>query len=130
MFGVYSYIFSILFFAGIIVIVSWIFGFHILKRYLRVLLITIIFALIFTLTESAAFAWNAWGYSPDKSFNFKIFGAEAETYIFSIFISLAIAQLVIVWTFYEDKGKSILLQSIKDVLKGTYAFWKREVKIS
>lgn len=127
MFSIYSYLLSILFFAGIPTILVWVFGFHVLKRYLKTIFITLIYGLIFTLIESIALRSRLWSYNPETTFNTKIFGVEVETYVFTIFVSVAISGAVIGWTFYEDKGKPILLQSIKDVLKGTYAFWKRDI---
>lgn len=127
MFGIYSYLLSILFFAGIPTILVWVFGFHVLKRYMKAIFITFIYGLIFTLTESIALRSRIWNYNPEITFNTKIFGVEIETYIFTIFVTIAFSGAVIGWTFYEDKGKPILLQSIKDVLKGTYAFWNKDI---
>ncbi|MBI2029495.1 lycopene cyclase domain-containing protein [Candidatus Gottesmanbacteria bacterium] len=126
MFSHLSYLISIFFFSGIAVVLEWVFGFHVLKKYLKTIFITLIYALFFTLTESVALRSRIWSYNPETTFNTKIFGVEIETYVFTIFVTVTISGVVIAWTFYEDKGKPILLQSIRDVLKGTYAFWNKD----
>lgn len=125
-FGVYSYLISIVIFAGAAVALEWVFGFHLLKKYLKPLVITVIFYLFFPITEAVALKWENWDYSTTNTLHTRILGAEIETYVFTIFVAVAVASAVIAWTFYEDKGKPIMLEALKDVFKGTYAIWRRK----
>lgn len=125
MFGNLSYLISIFCFAGLAIMLEWIFGFNLLKKYLRIILTTIGLVLLSTPTEAIALYLKAWAYTPTHTFNLKLLGAELETYIFVIFIAIAISSATIAWTRYEDLKKNILKQSLIDIFKGTYAIWKK-----
>lgn len=130
MFGSYSYLVSIFMFAGAAVLVEWVFGFHLFKKHLRPILIAVAYSLVITpVGEAVALRWGNWVYSAEHTFDVFIFGAAVETYVFVVFVGVAVASIVVVWTFYEDQKKPLILQSLKDVFRGTYAVWKRSGKV-
>lgn len=120
------YLVSIFCFAGLAIALEWIFGFHLLKKYLSTIFLTTLLGLLLTPAESVALSFKAWAFSSTNTLNSKFLGAEIESYIFAVFTSLAVSSAVIAWTHYEDNGKNILKQSLIDILKGTYAIWKRK----
>lgn len=119
------YLVSIFYFASSAVILEWIFGFHLLKKYLPTIFLTTLLGLLLTPAESVALKFKAWAFSTTNTLNFRFLGAEIESYIFAIFTVIATASAVIAWTHYEDENKNILKQSLIDVFKGTYAIWKK-----
>lgn len=125
MWGIYSYLISILIFAGLVVIFEIIFGFHFFKKYLKAIGFVVLISLILTsLGESAAHNLRLWIYNPERTFSQTLFGAEIESYLWTFFSIIAVSCAVIIWTTYEDEGKNILIQSFKDIFKGTYAIWR------
>lgn len=130
-FGVYSYLVSVFIFAGAAIALELFFGFHLLKKYLRAIVMTVIFYLPFPLTEAVALWWRNWDYNPETTLYTRFLGAEVETYVYALMVAIAVSCAVVAWTFYEDQGKPILLTSLKDVFQGTYAIWHKEkTKIS
>lgn len=126
MWGIYSYLFTIFIFAGFAIFLEVVFGFHFFKKYLKVISFVVLVSLIFTPPgEATAYLMQTWIYNPATTFYKAVFGAEVETYIFSFCVAIAISSAVIIWTSYEDQGKNVLMQSLRDILKGTYAIWKK-----
>lgn len=119
------YLVSIFYFAGSAVILEWIFGFHLLKKYLPTILLTTLLGLLLTPAESVALNFKAWAFSSTNTLNSRFLGAEIESYIFAVFTVIATSSAVVAWTYYEDKNKNILKQSFIDIFKGTYAIWKK-----
>lgn len=120
MFGQFSYLISIVIFAGLAIFLEWFFGFSILKKYIKQIFIVIGISLLLAPTEKVALDIKAWAYNPSHTFNIKLLGAELETYIYVIFIAIAVSSAVIAWTRYEDKGKNILRQTLKDIKAKCY----------
>lgn len=128
MWGNSSYLVSIGVFAGSVVLLEWIFGFHRLKKSIKeIFTATALFVLI-TPIEYAALQLRIWEYNPKTTFNILFLGAEIETYVFSFVVGLAVSSAVVAWTNYEDAGKNIISQSLKDVLSCKYAIWQRKNK--
>lgn len=126
MFGKFSYLVSILIFAGTPVILEFIFGYHFLKHFFKKIAgVVICFLMISPVIEFFALFWNAWGYNREKNLQLIILKSPIETVIFAIFISTAISFAVYAWTFYEDNKKPIFRTSLYDVFHGTYAIWRR-----
>lgn len=126
MWGIYSYSLSIFIFAGLAVVIEVIFGFHLIKKHLKTVGLAVLTLLLLTPPgETAAYLMKTWVYNSKTSFYKEFLGAEVETYIFSFLVAIAISCAVITWTFYEDHGKTILIQSLKDIFKGTYAIWRK-----
>lgn len=127
MWGIYSYLISIFIFAGSAVLLEIIFGFHFFKNYLKTIGFVILVLLPITpLGEFAAYIMRTWIYNPAATLYKSFLGAEVETYVFCILCTIAVSCAVIIWTFYEDEGKNILVQSFKDIFKGTYAIWRKK----
>ncbi len=125
MFGHFTYLVSILIFAGIPVILEVIFVFQLIKPFMKsIFKIIIISLLLVPIWNGAAFLMNAWYFNPERNLNIVIAGDVLETYIFTIFIILVIAFTVYIWSGYEDKKLPILKTSWRDVATGKYAIWK------
>lgn len=125
MFGHFSYLASIVIFAGSAIVLEWTFGFHLLRKFIKLIMLTTCFSLLLVPTEGVALYIKSWRYDPSHTFNILLLGAELETYIFVIFIAVVIASAVIPWTSYEDKGQNIIKQTILDIFSGKYAIWKK-----
>lgn len=125
MFGQFSYLTSILIFAGLAILVVWISGFHLLKKFTKILPVPIIFMLLLTPIEWFALRWKIWSYIPESALNITFLGAELETFVFSLLVATAIASPVIVWSEFEEEGKSVFSESLKHLFRGTYAIWRK-----
>lgn len=122
----WSYLLSVLVFAGMPAGLEFIFGFHLLKPFFGKLIKIIVGALILSpILDYFAFTWQAWLFTPEKNLKIVIAGDVLETYIFTFFIVCAISFAAIVWSDYEDRGLPIVKTSIKDVLTGKYAVWRK-----
>ncbi len=123
----WSYLFSDLIFAAVPAGLELVFGFHLVKPFFGKLAKILIVALILSpILNGIAFSWQAWLYPPEKNLKIIIAGDVLETYIFTFFIVCAISFAVIGWSEYEDRGLPIIETSIKDVLSGKYAIWRKE----
>lgn len=127
--GQYAYLILMLVFAGIPVLLEFIFGYHFFKPFFRkIAKVVLVGVLITPLIEFFALEWNSWEYDPDKHLGFIILKSPIETLILAVLISLAVAFAVTAWTFYEDKGKPIFRTSLYDVFHATYAIWRKNSK--
>lgn len=123
----FSYLLSIIIFSGIPFLLEFIFGYHLLKPFFKSTAKMVIFALLLVpILEGAAFRLNAWQFNPEKNLQIIIFGDVLETYIYTIFVFCAVSFAVYAWSSYEDKGSSIIRTSLKDVLSGKYAIWRKK----
>lgn len=106
---------TIFIFAGTAVLIEWTLGYKKLKEHAKVIYIVIVLGLIATLIgESAALSWRIWLYSQDKIFGI-YFGAAFETFIYTIFIVLAVSSATLIWSDFEDAGKPLLKTTIEEV---------------
>lgn len=125
MFGHFTYLVSILIFAGVPVILEVIFGFQLIKPFVKsVFKMIIISLLLVPVWDGAAFWMRAWYFNPERNLQIVIAGDVLETYIFTIFIVSAISFAVYVWSEYEDKKLPLLKTSWQDIITGKYAIWK------
>ncbi len=116
----FAYLLTVFIFAGIPLLVEIIFGYRLIRKFLRKTLISIIIALILTpILENAAFYLDAWHFSPEKNMGIVIAGDALETYIFTCFDVTAKSFVFYIWTYYENRGLPIIKTSIKDI-------WRRE----
>lgn len=114
-FGIFSYLITIIIFAGAAVLIEWILAFKKLKKYTKIIGVVVILGLIGTLiAESVALDWRTWFYSQGKTFGI-YFGAALETFIFTVFIAVAIASSTLVWSDYEEDGKPLLKTTIEQI---------------
>ncbi len=75
----------------------------------------VVIALISTsIAESVALNWRIWLYSQDKIFGI-YFGAALETFIYSIFIAIAISSATLIWSDYEKDGKPLLKTTVEQI---------------
>ncbi|MBI3379961.1 hypothetical protein HY029_04355 [Candidatus Gottesmanbacteria bacterium] len=122
----FAYLISIMIFAGFPLILEIIFGYHLIKQFLRKLFVPIIIALILTpILENVAFFLDVWHFNPERNLKIVIFGDVLETYIFAVLVLSAVYFAVCSWTFYEDRGKPIIRTSLYDLFHGTYAIWRK-----
>ncbi|MBI2547488.1 MAG: hypothetical protein HYW23_03515 [Candidatus Aenigmarchaeota archaeon] len=104
--GVFSYLFTIIVFAGIAILIEWKLFPAILKKYAKIIGIVLIVGIISTLIgEPIALQLGIWSYSSEKTFGIYVFGAELETLIYAMFVFVAIASATIIGSQYEDARK-------------------------
>jgi lycopene cyclase domain-containing protein len=119
-FGHLSYLVTTLVFGGSAVVSQLFLNTDRLVKYTRLLGVIVALGLVATsIGERIAIAWEAWLYSPEFTLDRQFLGAPVESYLFSIFISLAVAFATLVWTEYEDGGSS--------VVEATVRRWKNRV---
>ena len=103
-FGIYSYTATILIFCGSALLL------YIIGRLLRkksamlpasdwkvIIWTMIIFAVITGFEEHVALTWRIWTYNPERTFSTIFLGAEIETYLFIILVSLVVSIATIVY---------------------------------
>lgn len=121
-FGMFSYVITILIFAGTAILIELVFAFRKLKRYTKIIAVIVVIGIVGTLiAEPVALNWRIWVYSPEKSFGIYIFGAAIETLIYVVFVSIAIASATLIWSNYEEDKKPLAKTTI-DKIKTK--FWK------
>ena len=114
-FGIFSYLITILIFAGAAVLIEWTLGFKKLKKYAKIIGVVVILGLIGTLiAESVALDWRTWFYSQGKSFSI-YFGAALETLIYAVFVAVAVSSATLVWSDYEEDGKPLLKTTVEQI---------------
>ena len=126
-FGIFSYIITIIIFAGSAVLIEWSLGFKKLKKYTKIIGVVAILGLIGTLiAESVALNWRIWFYSQDKSFGI-YFGAALETLIYAVFVAVAVASATLAWSNYEEDGKPLLKTTVEQI-QDKFREWFRRTK--
>ena len=116
LFGQFSYLATVIIFAFGAVLIEWSLGFRTLKRYWKLIGIIVIIGLIGTaIAERIALKSESWVYNPQKMFNTFIFGAAFETYIFAIFVAIAIASATLVWSEYEEKNRPLIKTTFRKI---------------
>ncbi len=129
MVGNLSYLISILLFAGIPVSLEIVFGYRLLRSFMGIIIkMTLVSLFLVPVWDGGAIALGAWKFSPERNLNIIILGDPLETYIWMVFIVLAISFSIYAWTYYEDRGLPIIETSFYDVFHGTYAVWKKNKK--
>lgn len=98
-----------------------------LKKYTKIIYATVFIGLIFTLVaESVALNWRIWYYSQDKTFGIYL-GAALETFIYAIFVTIAVSSATLIWSDVEEDNKSLIKTTIYEV-KDKLKEWSRTVK--
>lgn len=114
-FGTFSYLATILIFAGTAVLIEWTLAFKKLKKYTKIISIVVGIGLIGTLlAESVALSWRIWYYPQGKSFGI-YFGSALETLIYAIFVAVAVAAATLIWSDYEEEKKSLLKTTVEQI---------------
>lgn len=115
-FGIYSYTATILIFCGL-ALALYIFGRVLSKEFAmlpatdwKVIIWTmIIFAIITGPEEYVALAWRTWTYNPERTLDTIFLGAEVETYLFVILVSLVVSIATLVYARREDRKRNPVL---------------------
>jgi len=125
--GDLTYLVSIFIFAGFPLLLEFVFGYHFFKPHWKTIGKFLLLSLILTpFYERVALHFKAWQYNPKRNLGITIFTIPLETYVFTIFVALAIALAVYIWTFYEDNNQPILRTSLRDMFIGKYAIWRKK----
>jgi len=110
-FGIFSYVATILIFTGLAILLYLAMRLHFARRSAqlsksdwKVILFTILIAIVvMSLGEWIALGWRIWAYNPEKTFHTTFLGAEVETYLFIVFVSLVISIATLVYARREDR---------------------------
>jgi len=129
MFGNLSYLFSVFIFTLPVILIEWIFFFHILKKQTFSLLITIIAGLVLvSLSEPLGLYMRVWQYGVKTTLPTFFLGTKLEAYVYVVFGSIAVGSAVLIGAFYEDKkSKNIFIDSLKDLFSAKYACWQKNL---
>lgn len=120
-FGQWSYLFMTFIFGGTAISIQFILNWDRIMRHRLILFIVIVLGVVGTaVSEPVGLRWNAWVYSKYNTLNLTIFGAPIESYVFALFVGLAIASATLVWSDYEESGLP--------VLRTTMLKWKKRFK--
>ena len=115
-FGHYTHLITTLIFAGPVVLIEWFIGFKTLKKYIKVIMITIGVSIIAALVGNlAALAWNMWYYPQDKNLGILISGVIIEQYIFAILSTVAVASATLILSESEENGELSLKSAAKKI---------------
>lgn len=127
MFGNFSYLLSTVFLAAPIILVEWLFFYHILiKNKLPVVITIILGLLLVSASEPFGIYLQAWQYGTKTTLPTFILGAKVESYLYVILGAASVSSLVMIYSHYEDRGiKNVFWQGIKDIISGKYAFWRK-----
>jgi hypothetical protein len=113
----FSYLFTILFFAGTAVLIEWLLAAKKLKRYssafTKMILLGIIFALV---GESTAIIWKVYYFSPDKTFDIYIYQTALETFLYITLVVIAVASATFMWAEKEEAGIPLVRSTWKSIL--------------
>ncbi len=109
----FSYILTVIFFPGLALLLYFLKRIYSPSRDLKlhksdfkVIFLVILINVIGTgIGECLALLWQAWAYTPEKTFHYTLFGAELETYFFAIFVTLVVVIATIVHARLEDKNR-------------------------
>lgn len=69
----------------------------------------IIMAFATSPAEYFALAWRIWIYNPERTFSTTFWGAEVETYLFIILVSLVVSIATLVYANREDRKRNTVL---------------------
>jgi hypothetical protein len=105
-FGAFSYLISILIFAGGSVVVVLLLGYKELYSYKKLLAVMVIGGLLgAALGDSVALSWSAWAYT--NSLHIEFLGAEIESYLFAVLWVINIGGLTLILAKADERGLSV-----------------------
>ena len=110
-FGMYSYLATIAIFTGLAAVLYLVMLLYVSKKnaklphvYLKVIGSVVATNLIFTPPgEWLALTWRAWTYNPERTFHTIFLGAEVETYLFTLLVTIVVALATLVYARREDR---------------------------
>lgn len=109
-FGIYSYTTTVLIFCGLALLLYAV-GVILRKRsailsssdWMAILWTVILMTVITGPEEYVALNWRTWVYNPERTFDNTFFGAEIETYLFIILVTLVVSIATLVYANREDR---------------------------
>ncbi len=109
-FGIYSYTATVLIFCGLALLL-YLIGCLLRKKSARLakpdwraIIWTIVIMTVITSPEEyVALTWRTWTYNPERTFHTTFLGAEVETYLFIILVSLVVSIATLVYAHHEDR---------------------------
>src|SRR5205823_541591 len=115
-FDKYSYLITVFIFAGGAVLIEYLMAFKTLWRFRRIVGLVVLIGIIGTaIAEPIALNWRLWQYNPERTFQIYILGAALETYLFTLFVGIAVASATLYWMYCEDRGQSIITSTFSNV---------------
>lgn len=129
-FGNFSYVATILIFAGGAVAMEYLLGVSTFSRYRKPIVIAVFLGLFYTtLGEPVALAWQVWVYNPSAILNIYLFGSDIETYLYVFFITIAIGIAATEWAEYEEEGLPLIGTTFKKARSGLKRFEKKALRL-
>lgn len=115
-FGIFSYTATVLIFTGLAFLLYLAMRLYISpknsvlsKTDWKVILLTIVIATIATGPgEYFALAWRTWTYNPERTFHSTFLGAEIETYLFTILVSLVVSIATLLYSRRGDRKRNAI----------------------
>ncbi len=112
-FGIFSYTATVLIFTSLALCLYFAMRFYISPKNAtlsrtdwRTIVITIVVTILGTSPgEWTALAWRAWVYNPERTLHTTFLGAELETYLFTILVSLVVALATLLYARREDRRR-------------------------
>ena len=113
-FGIFSYTATVLIFTGLAMLLYLAMLLFFSRRsaklpvkYWKVILTVIgINAIATSPGEWVALTWRAWTYNPERTFYTTFLGAEVETYLFTILVTLVVSLATLLYARREDRKAS------------------------
>lgn len=112
-FGIYAYAMTVVIFTGLAGLVYLLGLFishknaHLPAAYWKVIGIVIGINMIFTAPgEWLALHWRTWTYNPERTFHTIFLGAEVETYLFTLLVSIIVSLATLVYARREDRKRA------------------------
>jgi lycopene cyclase domain-containing protein len=96
--GRYSYLVSILFGAGVPLLVEYVLVSGTVRYYRRFLaLVTLIMLVATWIWDGSGLAWRTWSYTPERTLGVSLGGVPVETYLATLLVVPAIAIATLAW---------------------------------
>ena len=97
-FGRYSYLVTLVVFAGVPLLVEWFLVGGTVRYYRRLLaLMTVILLVATGIWDSTALAWRTWSYSPGRTLGISLGGVPLETYLTTLLVGPVVAIATLAW---------------------------------
>lgn len=103
----FEYLLSIFLFCVPVALIVWKLYGSLLRKYKKVLLLTILVSLPIGLAEGFALRWGAWAFNPDSVIGFRV-GGQIESYLFLVGVIVAYGSIVLVLVdLYDSRHKKL-----------------------
>lgn len=98
----FSYLATVILFAGTANVVIWLRNRSVLTRHIRFIALFVVFTTPFAYFESFALSSRAWAYDEARTVELTLFGSRLESYVFMASVSLAICSVTLIYAERED----------------------------